>query len=100
VTWDDWKRAELYSLRSMLRHYYADLAAAGAVWVKIGTPPTDPLRAEIDRTLRETAILGELVGDLLSRLEYRPLVNPWQGSGLNVSIRPDFEVRDIRHHDP
>lgn len=97
MTWADWQRAQLHRLRTVLRHQYADLAAARAEWARMGSPPSDPLRAEIERTMLQVAILGSLVGETLSSLEYRPLVRPWQGTGLNVSIRPDFAARGIRH---
>ncbi len=94
------QRAELQRLRALLRGQYADLAAARAERVRLGVPPSDPVRAELERTMGQIAVLGVLVGVTLASLEYRPLVAPWQGNGLNVSIRPDFAARGVNRRPP
>ncbi len=96
MNWDDWQRAELASLRGLLRQHYDELAAARLVWLKVGRPPDDPLLVDLHRSIARTAETGRRVADeIISLAPYRPLVSPWKTQSLVAVLRPDFKTTGI-----
>ncbi len=93
MTWADWRRAQLHGLRAELRAHYRTLADARAAWVRVGLPPADPLRAELERSMAQTAALGEVVGERLRVLDGEAADaarSRWTGVGWNAKLRPSL----------
>lgn len=100
MNWDDWQRAELASLRGLLRTHYSELWEARATWAKVGRTPGDPLVVGLDRSLTQTTDLGRLVADeIIALAPYRPGVSPWRTQGLRAVLRADFAARGIAGRD-